>query len=176
YGGAQVDMAVPEADGAYEANDATMEGAEAKAMNRAVAEIGEMDLADEEAFEADVAEDALETMGAEDLFDAEATSEPAPMCAAAAQLSPACEMTIESKGVATACDVIRDLADEFEGTADVQNVEGGSANVYVEMDARYAGEFLSSVAKLDDSQNPPEVPSFADEGQVRMLLVIRPAE
>jgi len=109
------------------------------------------------------------------MFESEAADE-APMCAALAQQSPACEYAIQARDVQVACGVIRDLAGEFEGYADVQDVEGGSANVYVELDAGYAGEFLSAVAKLDDGQNPADPPEVSGEGTVLVLLVVGPVE
>ena len=98
------------------------------------------------------------------------------MRSALAQQSPACEYAIQAKNVEVACGVIGDLADEFEGSADVQSVEGGSANVYVELDAASAGEFLAAVAKLDDSRNPAEPPRVTGEGTMLVLLVVEPAE
>lgn len=106
----------------------------------------------------------------------EAVMEEAPMCAALAQQSPACEYAIQTRSVDIACELIGDLAGEFEGAADVQSVEGGSANVYVELDARYAAEFLAGVAKLDDGANPASPPELTGEGQVLVLIVVAPVE
>ena len=127
--------------------------------------------APEAADEAAVA--APEAMEAETFDDAE---EAAPMCAALAQQSPACEYVIQARSVDIACEVIAELASEFDGSADVQDVEGGSANVYVELDAAYAGEFLAAVAKLDDAPTPADVPQVSGEGAVLVLLVVEPAE
>lgn len=127
--------------------------------------------ASEAADEAAVA--APEAMEAETFDDAE---EAAPMCATLAQQSPACEYVIQARSVDIACEVIAELASEFDGSADVQDVEGGSANVYVELDAAYAGEFLAAVAKLDDAPTPADVPQVSGEGAVLVLLVVEPAE
>ena len=131
--------------------------------------------------EADMAVAAPEAYEAAEAFeDAEAAEEAdmeeAPMCAALAQQSPACEYAIQSRSVDIACELIGDLAGEFEGAADVQSVEGGSANVYVELDARYAAEFLASVAKIDDGANPATPPELTGEGQVLVLIVVAPVE
>ncbi len=123
--------------------------------------------ADAEAFEeADEAPEAFE----------DSAMESKSMCAALAQRSPACEYAIQSASVDIACTMISELAGEFEGTADVQSVEGGGANIYVELDAASAGEFLEAVAKIDDSQNPNQPPRVSGEGPVLVLLVVNPAQ
>ena len=157
--------------GNYAAKSAAMD-MDAEAAYDAEADMGAGEACDaEEAVEAE--EDAA--VAAPEAFEGvSATMEP--MCAALAQQSPACEYAIQTRSVDVACELIRDLAGEFEGTADVQSVEGGSANVYVELDARYAAEFLSGVAKLDDSPNPADPPELSDNGVVLVLLVVEPLQ
>ncbi len=120
--------------------------------------------------------EAEEAFEEEDAAFEDAAAGDQAMCAALAQQSPACEYAIQAMSVEVACEVIGDLAEEFEGSADVQSVEGGSANVYVELDAASAGEFLAAVAKLDDAGNPAEPPRVSGEGTVLVLLVVEPAE
>ena len=148
-------------------------------MKSALADVmGEAEEAAEPAPEAFEAEDAEEADAAEpqaEEFEDAALGE-APMCAALAQQSPACEYAIQARDVKVACGVIGDLAGEFEAAADVQDVEGGSANVYVELDAASANEFLAAVAKLDDAPTPADVPEVSGEGTVLVLLVVQPLE
>ena len=94
--------------------------------------------------------------------------------AVAAPLSPACELSIRVSGVENACGILRDLADEFEGTADVQSVEDGSANVYVRIDAKSAPAFLKTAAGMDETDAQPTAPQVAEDGPVLILLVISP--
>lgn len=112
----------------------------------------------------------------EDMGDfAEFYDETAPICRATVEQSPACELDLEVADVDVACDVIRDLADDFEGNADVQRLEDGGANVYVQIGAENAADFLGAVLKLDESQSAQALPEVAEEGAVLMLLVIDPA-
>ncbi len=97
-------------------------------------------------------------------------------CAAVAKQAPAIELTLHVEDVEDACRVASDLAGEFDGVADVQAVEGGSANVYVELYAREAGDFLKAVAKLDASESAPALPDVPEEGSLLVLLVIEPME
>lgn len=151
-----------EADAEYAVNDA--------AMDSAVEADGEMAVAAAEPMEAaDMAAEApLLTLGES------AASEQ--KCAAVAQQPPACELSIEVQDVAETCGVISDLAEEFEGACDVQSVEGGSANVYVELYGHNAADFLKAVVKLDASGNAPELPDLADEGSLLVLLVVNPSK
>lgn len=169
---------VIETDGESEALATGYDAPKAMAMPEATDETLPVEAAGaameaETAMEMEAAEVALEEEPA--AFEDAAVGDQA-MCAALAQQSPACEYAIQAKSVEVACEVIGDLAEEFEGSADVQSVEGGSANVYVELDAASAGEFLAAVAKLDDAGNPAEPPRVSGEGTVLVLLVVEPAE
>lgn len=169
---------VIETDGESEALATGYDAPKAMAMPEATDETLPVEAAGaameaETAMEMEAAEVALEEEPA--AFEDAAVGDEA-MCAALAQQSPACEYAIQAMSVEVACEVIGDLAEEFEGSADVQSVEGGSANVYVELDAASAGEFLAAVAKLDDAGNPAEPPRVSGEGTVLVLLVVEPAE
>ena len=120
--------------------------------------------------------EAEEAFEEEDAAFEDAAAGDQAMCAALAQQSPACEYAIQAMSVEVACEVIGDLAEEFEGSADVQSVEGGSANVYVALYGRNAADFLKAVAKLDASENGVDLPAVSEEGSLLMLLVVEPAE
>lgn len=94
------------------------------------------------------------------------------VCAAVAQRAPACELSIRVEDVETACDHIRDLVEEYEGAADVQSLADGSANVYIEIDADNAEDFLSAVLPMDLSDASAEPPELSDEGTLLLLLTV----
>ena len=179
------EVGVIETDGesaAYETNAVQEESVafETEAAYEADA-AGELELYEAEDF--DAAEDMGEKAVAAE--PVEVAEEDAPMmamesapatCGALAQQAPACELSIRVKDVDDACGVIVDLAEEFEGSADVQSVEGGSANVYVALYGRNAADFLKAVAKLDASENGVDLPAVSEEGSLLMLLVVEPAE
>ena len=180
---AAADAPVVEVDGdsaARESESMALGAFEAGTMKAAAPETTNMpaDLSVEDVFDAEAAVEAAEPMEPEGAgADAPMEqAEAAPMSAALPGQSPACELSIRTRSVETACDIVCDLAGEFEGVADVQAVEGGSANVYVEIDAQYAAEFLSGVVRLDESQSRPGIPALADEGTVFVLLEIQPLE
>lgn len=98
------------------------------------------------------------------------------MCAAVAQQAPAVELAIQVSDVEGVCTIVGDLAKDYDGFTDVQSVEGGSANVYVQLNASEAKDFLSTVAMLDATENAPDVPELPEDGQLLVLLVVNPAE
>lgn len=198
-GASEVEAAQPaeavEMDSAAEvgvASEAAYEAAEApavvetdgarKAMPFGSFAAMDMSIDDEEADAAEPEANAYEEADAAESEDAfEDTFEDvdkaaAPQCAALAQRSPACEYTIRSRSVEIACTLVTELAGEFEGVADVQTLEDGGANVYVELDAGSAAEFFEAVSKVDDSANPAQPPELTDEGRVLVLLVIEKTE
>jgi hypothetical protein len=91
---------------------------------------------------------------------------------AAALSAPACELALRVKDVETACDRIRDLAQEYEAVADVQAAVDGGVNVYVEIDAENAGDFLNAVAPMDASGKAVKAPDLTGGGRLLMLLVL----
>lgn len=92
--------------------------------------------------------------------------------AAAVQRGPSCEFSLKVKDVGVACARVCDLAQEYEASADVQTVGDGSANVYVDIAADNAGDFLSAVAAMDGSGRTADVPDLTGGGRVLVLLVI----
>jgi hypothetical protein len=91
---------------------------------------------------------------------------------ASGQRVPACELALKVEDVETACNRVCDLAQEYEAVADVQSVADGGANVYVEIDAENAADFLNAVAPMDKSEKPIDVPALAGSGRVLRLLVL----
>lgn len=91
---------------------------------------------------------------------------------ASGQRAPACELALRVEDVETACNRVCDLALEYEASADVQSVADGGANVYVEIDAENAGDFLNAVAPMDKSEKSIDVPALSGSGRVLVLLVL----
>ena len=123
-------------------------------------------------FEVDGAAEAamLEAPDSEpELFEAE---EIPPASAAVARNTPAYELSIRVEDVDTACARVQDLAGEYEATADIQPLADGGANVYIEIAAGDAADFLNAVAPMDIDGNTVEPAQFADEGTVLVLLVV----
>lgn len=175
-----------EPDAAYEASameaDEAFESAESDSAMEAPmvqAKANETD-----AMPSPTAEPAAEAMQAgssdaeydeEEESDAESMVEDAEEmeAAVAAPLSPACELDLQVTGVDSICMIVRELADDFDATADVQAVEDGSANIYVMIDAEAAPAFMEAVLMLDKSEAKPAVPEVAEAGMVQILLVLR---
>lgn len=88
------------------------------------------------------------------------------------QRAPACELALKVEDVEVACDRIRDLAQEYEAVADVHSAGESGANVYVEIAAENAGDFLNAVAAMDTSGKGVEAPALTGSGQVLVLLVL----
>lgn len=128
-------------------------------------------VADSAVVEADGACEAEETDAEDSLVDMEEAPSGL-VCAAVAQRAPACELCVHVTDVETACERIRDLVREYEGEADIQQMEDGGANVYVDIDADGAGDFLSAVAPMDASGQIGELPALTGEGRVLVLLSI----
>ena len=75
-----------------------------------------------------------------------------------------------------ACEYVRDLVDEYEGTADIQRLEENGvpcANLYIELPAGNAGEFLRAAAHYDTSGAEISADDFEGDGDISMLLVLR---
>ena len=87
-------------------------------------------------------------------------------------LGPACELAIQVEDVSVACNRISDLAQEYEADADIQTVAGGGANIYVELSADNAPDFLNAVAAMDVSGKGIEPPRLTGSGQLLVLLVV----
>lgn len=91
---------------------------------------------------------------------------------AAVERAPACEFALKVADIDKACARIRDLAQEYEGVADVQPLGADGANVYVALTSQDAAEFLSAVAPLDESGGEIALPVLSGVGQVLLLLAL----
>ena len=154
-------MAAPkaayEAEESYDAAMGAVVESDGAAMDQGAIQVnGDLEEA-EEAEEADMCESAEESASA----------------AATAMRAPAWELSMQVESVETACGRIRDLVEEYEGSADVQQLAEGGANVYVELPANNAADFLSAVLPLDVSGQARALPEFAGEGEVQLLLALR---
>jgi hypothetical protein len=92
--------------------------------------------------------------------------------ASSGQRAPACELALKVEDLKVACDRIRDLAQEYEAVADVQSAGDSGANVYVEIAAENAGDFLNAVGAMDISGKGVEAPALTGKGQVLVLLAL----
>lgn len=119
----------------------------------------------------------VEADGAVALEDAgkgmEAFKEASASNAPVGQRSPSCELTLKANDVKVACDRVCDLAQEYEAVADVQSSGSDAVNVYVELNALNAADFLSAVAALNASGMDIEAPRVTGSGQVLVLIVIQ---
>ena len=115
--------------------------------------------------EAPAFDDAAEDMALEAAFEAEAAD--------AAMPAPACELALRVADVKTACDRVCDLAQEYEAVADVQAAGDAGANVYVEIDAGNAVDFLKAVASMDQSGGAVDLPGLPGSGRLLVLLALR---
>ena len=92
--------------------------------------------------------------------------------AASARRAPACELRLRVEDVDAACKLIRDLAEEYEGAADVQRLEDGGANVYAEVSAADAEDFLSALKPLGDIEGETRLPESDGSGAMLILLSV----
>lgn len=143
---------------------------EVAAANAALVEAADYAEADSAVIEADGAlafEDDAEAIEieAEEAVDAGATPKRA----------PACELSLRVADVDTACSRIGDLVQEYEGRADTQRREDGGANLYVELAANDAGDFISAVMPLDESGQAVKAPPLDGDGTVLVLIAVHAA-
>lgn len=147
------------------------EGA-AKTQRTALAADNAADMAAPAAGAVIEADGALEAE--EDLVELE---EAAPAeCAALALRAPACELAIRVEDVETACARIRDLAEEYDGSLEEQPLGDGGENLYVELPADGAGDFLSAVAMMDVGDEAKADFELAGDGEILVLLSVSAAE
>lgn len=122
------------------------------------------------AAEADaMADEAAEDMEAAVEFAAEAAKQPL-RCAAA----PMREIGMVVEDVNRVCDYARDLAQEYEGDIDIQPFDedgAACANLYVDLPAANAPEFLEAIRHFDQSGAPKD--AFNVDGETSLLLVLR---
>ena len=95
------------------------------------------------------------------------------MCAALAQRAPACELALRVDDVEKIRERICDLVEEYEGKADVQTLQDGDANLFVELPAENAADFLNAVIPMDASGTPPELPELSAEGTELIMLTLK---
>ena len=84
------------------------------------------------------------------------------------------EMVVEE--LDQACEYVNDLVEEYEGTADEQRFEADGvpcANLYIELPAENAGDFIRAAAHYDRSGGDVSRLSFDGDGDVSLLLVLR---
>ena len=167
---AEADSAVPEVRAAAAPNSA------AEAAYEAMPAAEACDSAEGAVVEADGAAEAeapAAVGGMSDrMLDMAKSDAEEPIGAAAAPRAPAFELAMRVEDVDTACDRIRDLAEEYEGTADVQKLADGGANVYVEIDAANAGDFFNAIAPMDTSGQAWDLSGLSDAGSLLVLLEV----
>ena len=153
---------------AEEADEAAVEAVEAEANSAAyVPEVAY----EAEAF--DAAESAVvETDGATSGVRVLAGGGAPAMSDAEARRTPACELSLRVADVDTACQRVLDLVEEYEGAADVQRLEDGGANLYVEVPSANAADLLTAALPLDTSGQEYDLPEFEGEGTTLVLVTL----
>ena len=153
---------------AEEADEAAVEAVEAEANSAAyVPEVAY----EAEAF--DAAESAVvETDGATSGVRVLAGGGAPAMSDAGALRTPACELSLRVADVDTACQRVLDLVEEYEGAADVQRLEDGGANLYVEVPSANAADLLTAALPLDTSGQEYDLPEFEGEGTTLVLVTL----
>ena len=97
---------------------------------------------------------------------------------AVSRAMPMHEFNMVVKDVRRTSDYIADLVNEYEGEVDVQQFDEGSqhcANLYIELTAENASEFVNAVSHFDVSSNVDAAGSvdFAGADRVSLLLVLK---
>ena len=119
---------------------------------------------------APVIADAEEDMSDADFAVLEADGETSNVCAALAQRAPACEVRFRVEDPDRAWGMICDLASEYEADTDVQFLDEGGTNVYVEIASGEAEAFLKAVASIGTPEGEAQLPD-ANEGETVLMLV-----
>ena len=99
-----------------------------------------------------------------DGFDGEAAYE-------ADASAPMREIRLTVEDVDAASNVICDLVQEYDGTADAQRTDAG-ANLYIELPAENVAEFISAIAHLDAAGELADVGEEIEAGTASLLLVL----
>ena len=134
----------------------------------------EFEAADDALIETDGAAEAVvmaeEAEDAEEVsFAAEAANMPVKTAAA-----PMREIGMVVEDVSRVCEYARDLAQEYEGDIDIQLFDEDGvacANLYIDLPAANAPEFLEAMRHFDHSGAPAD--AFDADGQTSLLLVLR---
>lgn len=119
---------------------------------------------------APVIADAEEDMSDADFAVLETDGETSNVCAALAQRAPACEVRFRVEDPDRAWGMICDLASEYEADTDVQFLDEGGTNVYVEIASGEAEAFLKAVASIGTPEGEAQLPD-ANEGETVLMLV-----
>lgn len=197
-GSAEIDSAYEaESDSAYEAesdsafeagSDSAFEAEPRRAMapEKPMEAEPEMEFAAEaapmSAGEADTAQEAAPvTVGAaeEDFSDAdgavlETDGETVNMCAALAQRAPACELRLRVEDPDRALAMVCDLASEYEADTDVQFLDEGGTNVYVEIASGEAEAFLKAIEPVGTPEGEAKLSDAGAATTVLMLIELLP--
>lgn len=119
---------------------------------------------------APVIADAEEDMSDADFAVLETDGETSNVCAALAQRAPACELRFRVEDPDWAWGMICDLASEYEADTDVQFLDEGGTNVYVEIASGEVEAFLKAVASIGTPEGEAQLPD-ANEGETVLMLV-----
>ena len=130
----------------------------------------------EESFEEAAPEEMLEAEEEAALVEDAAFEIASVPRASMAMGAPTCELLLAVEDVDKACAGILDLAEEYEAVANVQRLEDGSANIYVEIGAENAADFMSAVIPMGVSDEAPAIPEFPEAGTELMLVRLSAAE
>ncbi|MBR0367123.1 MAG: hypothetical protein IJH86_01860 [Clostridia bacterium] len=137
----------------------------------------EFEAADDALIEADGAAESV-NMAEED--EAVQEAEAVEFAAEAANLpvksvgAPMREIGMVVDDVNRVCDYARDLAQEYEGDIDIQHFDedgAACANLYIDLPAANAPEFLEAMRHFDHSGAPAD--AFDVDGETSLLLVLR---
>ena len=153
---------------AEEADEAAVEAVEAEANSAAYVpevayEAEAFDAAESAVVETDGATSGVRVLAG---GGAPATSD------AEARRTPACELSLRVADVDTACQRVLDLVEEYEGAADMQRLEDGGANLYVEVPSANAADLLTAALPLDTSGQEYDLPEFEGEGTTLVLVTL----
>lgn len=117
----------------------------------------------------------------EDLSDAdgavlESDGETSNVCAALAQRAPACEVRLRAEDTNKALAMIFDLASEYEADPDLQFLDDGGMNVYVEIPSGEAGAFLKAIESVGAPEGEAKLPDEGEGETVLLLVALLPEE
>ena len=171
-----------EPDGAFEAEPtrsmAVEDAAEAAPVMEFAAESAPMSAGDagETGSSAPVADAAEEDLSDADGAVLETDGETSNVCAALAQRAPACEVRLRAEDTNKALAMIFDLASEYEADPDLQFLDDGGMNVYVEIPSGEAGAFLKAIESVGTPEGEAKLPDEGEGETVLLLVALLPEE
>ena len=171
-----------EPDGAFEAEPtrsmAVEDAAEAAPVMEFAAESAPMSAgaAGETGGSAPVADAAEEDLSDADGAVLETDGETSNVCAALAQRAPACEVRLRAEDTNKALAMIFDLASEYEADPDLQFLDDGGMNVYVEIPSGEAGAFLKAIESVGTPEGEAKLPDEGEGETVLLLVALLPEE